>query len=232
MHRAAKYIQMLSLVLLSSLLAVAATGCTKTEAPSSSMGAQSILAPLSPAPPESAAPAPRESSTPALPETTTLLQEIVDAARLGKVLGCEYAVDGITIDDIKAAWGAADKSEYVASAKGTYYTFGEENLVFGANKGMLVFEIRSYAPRLASITRADVIGLLGNPEHTSTTGEGEVVIGYTLAYTGAASDMSPDEVKIKFAFPDDKDTSTLGHYMVLDPKQTANLMADDPGRDW
>lgn len=231
MYKSAKYIRVL-IMALASLLLVVAAGCTKTEAPVSSTEMQSTSAASSSVVQESSAPESQDSSTPAPSAADTLLQEILDAAGQGKVLGSEYAVDSITIDSIEAAWGTADVSEYVASAKGTYYTFDEENLVFGANKGMLVFEIRSYAPQLSSITRADVIGLLGDPEHTSTTEEGEAVIGYTLAYTGATSDMSPDEVKIKFAFADDKNSATVNHYMVLDPKQTANLMADDPGRDW
>lgn len=165
-----------------------------------------------------------------------LLQTVLDEAKLGKVINCEYVINNITIEDIENAWGTADKNEYVASAKGTYYTFNSKHIVVGVNKGDLVFEIRSYAPELSAITYTDVVATLGEPEHTSTTTDGEHVIGYTLTYAGdnqTASNMNPlSEFKIKFVFPSNSGTAVLSHYMVVDPTQTENSMADDSGREW
>lgn len=195
----------------------------------------SVAQTSAPAPAPSSAPA--ESSSPvesdvASAQAEGLLQAIAAEAARGMVIDCEYAVDSVTIDVIESAWGTADSEEFIADAKGTYYTFNGKHVVFGVNKGMLVFEVRSYSPKLDILTHADVVGTMGEPEHTSTTASGELVIGYTIAYTGAQTDMSPEEVKLEFVFPAADDTSILSHYNVLDPTQTANLMADDTGREW
>lgn len=194
--------------------------------------AQPSSTPSSALPPASSSS--QQASSVSTVETPSVLLDIVQQAKLGKVLHCEYAINSVTIDEIEGAWGPADHNEYVDEAKGTYYTFDEKGLVFGANKGMLVFEIRSYAPELKEITYENVTSLLGKPEHTSTASDGQFVIGYTLAYEGdaAAAYAAPEELKIKFVFPSDSSTAPLNHYMVVDPTQTANSMADDSGREW
>lgn len=121
----------------------------------------------------------------------SLLQTIISEAGEGKVLDCEYAVNSTTIESIEDAWGAPDDSEYSAEGKGTYYTYDEKHIVFGANKDSLVFEVRSYAPSLSGITHANVTEALGEPEYTATTVQGETVIGYTCAYTGGQGIATP-----------------------------------------
>lgn len=174
------------------------------------------------------APASEEEVSPA----AATLQTIINTAAEGMVINCEYAVSSTTIDAVETAWGAADSSDYVAAADGTYYTYSAKNTVFGANKGMLVFEIRSFDPSLATITYGDVTTRLGTPEYTGTTTVGETVIGYTLAYDGAAGSATPSEVKIEFVFESADSSAPINHYNVFDPAQTVNYMANDSGRVW
>lgn len=163
-----------------------------------------------------------QANTEPLSDAEAMMQEMMDEAKLGKVIGCEFPVETTTIEDVQAQWGQADSSDYVASAKGTYDTYGSKNIVFGFNKGSQIFEIRNLSSDLGILTYKDVIEHFGTPEHEATTLEGEAVIGY----------MVSEDLRIKFVFSSSEDGAKLHHYMVVMPKLTENSMADDSGREW
>lgn len=181
----------------------------------------------------SASTQPQSSATtePSAPEENATLVTILDCAAEGKIINSTFVLDSATVQDIETALGEANDATYVEAAKGTYYTYTTEGVVFGANKGDLVFELRSFSPELSSVTRADVIAMLGQPEYTSATVvAGEVVLGYTRNYTGSNSAIS--QIKIEFVFEGESDSAVINHYNIFDPAQTANYMNDDQGRQW
>lgn len=163
-----------------------------------------------------------QASTELKSDAEVMMEQMWEDAKVGKVIGCEFPVETTTIEDVQAQWGQADSSDYVASAKGTYDTYGSKNIVFGFNKGSQIFEIRNLSSDLAILTYKDVVEHFGTPEHEATTLEGEAVIGY----------MVSEDLRIKFVFPSKEDSAKLHHYMVVMPRLTENSMADDSGREW
>lgn len=154
----------------------------------------------------------------------TLLSEMMTAAKKGAIIGCEFPVKTTVIENVTAKWGKADKTDYVASAKGSYADFSKHKIVFGFNKGSQIFEARTFDSRLSKITLSKVNEIYGKPAYTSNT-NGEVIIGYVAA----------KEFKILLVFKQPADTKAdpvLDHYSVLYPDGTVNSMANDPGREW
>lgn len=152
-----------------------------------------------------------------------LIKKIYDNAVNGKVINCDFKVENTTIDSVINSYGSANKSEFVESAKGQYYTFASKSLVFGCNKGSQVFEIRSFDKVLQALNLTDIEDYFGRPEYNIVTSFNETLIGYSI---------SP-ELKIEFILPHNNDNNPiLHHYCVLWPKGTVNSMANDPGRQW
>lgn len=150
-----------------------------------------------------------------------LLKSISNLAGQGWVLNASYTTGEDTIDAVEAEWGTADSSDYVASAKGTYYTYAKEKVAFGVNKGMQIFEIRSYDARLSKIRLQDVTAYFGEPDHL-TRSKTELFISYKIT----------DDLNVKFVFPRAGKNPAVSHYCVFYPAGTINMMADDPGRQW
>ena len=92
-----------------------------------------------------------------------LILQIMELAKQGRVIGCNYVAGKTVFDDVEKEWGKADKSDYVAEAKGTYATYSSKGYVFGINKGSQVFEIRKIS-NLENITLSQVKEVLGNPD--------------------------------------------------------------------
>lgn len=151
----------------------------------------------------------------------TLLKSIDKLAQKGWVINASYAVKSDTIDAIIDDLGEADSSDYVASAKGTYYTFTKAKIVAGVNKGEQIFELRSFDSRLSGIKLKDVTAYFGKPDHETKT-KTERFLSYRIT----------DELNLKFVFSAKGTNPTLTHYCVFYPKGTVNMMADDPGRKW
>lgn len=151
-----------------------------------------------------------------------LLNQIVSLAKEGKVINCDFVTGKTTIDDIEKVYGNPDKQEYISSAKGTYTTFAKKDLVFGFNKGMQVFETRSFDPRLQAISRSDIENVLGKAPYKATISgtTSQTVLGYTMN----------SDYKLEFVISDT--TNLVDHVNVLYPAATVNSMADDPGRQW
>ncbi len=155
--------------------------------------------------------------------STPLLKSIVDSAKNGKVINCQFPVKTKTIDDVIKVWGEPDKIDYVAAAKGSYATFDKKNVVFGFNKGQQIFEVRDMdSASLKSIVFSDIQKYLGKPAYDSRDGVGRRIIGYKVS----------DLYKLEFVLYDNSSSARIHHYNVLYPQGTVNMMADDPGRQW
>lgn len=153
-----------------------------------------------------------------------ILTNIKKLAQQGRVINSEFPVKTTVIDDIEKKLGKPDKTDWVPAAKGTYATYSKYKLAFGFNKGSQIFEVRSFDSSLNKIPLSMVKKVYGTPAY-DVKNNGEEIIGYTAG----------QEYKILLVFPETAKGSNdplLDHYSVLYPKGTANLMADDPGRQW
>ncbi|EKQ52973.1 MULTISPECIES: YjgB family protein [unclassified Clostridium] len=154
----------------------------------------------------------------------TILNDIKIMAQEGKIINSDFQAKSSNLQEVEDKLGKADKSEWVADAKGNYSTYSKNKVVFGSNKGGRIFEIRSFDERLSQISLSMVEDFFGTPSH-DVTYNGEKIIGYVLG----------EDFKILFVFkaPNDSNSNPkLDHYSVLYPKGTVNSMASDPGREW
>ena len=161
--------------------------------------------------------------------TAVLLSNMMQLAHQGEIFDFDFPtkfpVKTTNIETVEKDWGKPDSTDYIASAKGTYATYLSHNIVFGFNKGGQIFEIRSYASQLKSITLSKVTEFFGAPPAYSSQYNGQWIFGYTAG----------PEFKIEFVFSPATATNPnpgIDHYNVLYPQGTANGMADDPGRQW
>ncbi|HEX3040233.1 MAG TPA: YjgB family protein [Caproiciproducens sp.] len=222
-------LQRKSLVFCMALILCAAlpAGCSKPGNGSSAVSSgQAVSAPSSGAASSSGATAsvPRGLSAPQEDAYKDLLISIQKEARQGKVIGCEFPVETKCIEDVQKAWGKEDKSEYVASAKGTYAVYNKKNMVFGFNKGSQLFEVRTFDSKLKDITLAEAEDVFGKPAHDVFSGS-EEILGYVVS----------EKYKLLLVFASakaDGENAKLDHYSVFYPQGTVNYMADDPGREW
>ncbi|MGG1660934.1 YjgB family protein [Brevibacillus sp. NRS-1366] len=145
-----------------------------------------------------------------------LMQNIRDLAKNGQTLGSSSRVEKDVFDEIEKVWGKPDIVSFVNGI--SYNTYRDRNLVFGFNKGMQIVDIRSYDPRLQSISLAEVQDALGKPQSVTTAG------GQTI-YTYKVTDKY--ELKIIFSGVMGKKPSTLyiDHVNVYYPRGTINNMA-------
>lgn len=150
---------------------------------------------------------------------TKILSNIKDSANDGKVINSDFRL-GDTIGTVIDSLGEPSERNYVKSAKGDYFTFSKNNIVFGCNKGEEIFEVRSFDKDLNTVTFDDVQSFFGKPAYKTNTKFNEKIIGYEIN----------KKFKILFVF-DDKSLN-LKHYSVLYPKLTSNSMLGDLGREW
>ena len=157
-------------------------------------------------------------------EEEQLLNQIMKLAKQGKVLNCRFIAGKTVFDEVEEAWGKADKMDYVAEAKGTYAVYDSKGFVFGINKGMQVFEIRSIESDVKKISLSQVKKVLGDPDKVLQY-PGQDILGY----------IAGADYKLEFVFPkagQEQEDPLLDHLNVLYPRGTINMMADDPGRQW
>ncbi|TGE38765.1 DUF4309 domain-containing protein [Desulfosporosinus fructosivorans] len=177
----------------------------------------------SPTTPSSETTPPSSSEQP--PDTAReLLLNMRKLAEQGKVINSDFPAKTTAIEDVKKKWGEPDKTEWVATAKGSYATYAMHEMVFGFNKGSQIFDVRSFDKQLKSLSLNKTKEVYGTPAYDVKV-NGEEIIGYTA---GA-------EFKIEFVFPEPTNTNSnpmMDHYLVLYPRGTVNNMADDPGRQW
>ncbi|MFF2480571.1 YjgB family protein [Paenibacillus sp. NPDC058071] len=136
--------------------------------------------------------------------------ELVELAKKGKVPGCEYAAHTALFDDIEQAWGKADTNE--SAGKGIYAEYRSHGVAFGYNKGMLVFDVRSFDKSLHTIGAADIKKALGKADSETVSGDDRIYM-YRVN----------DQYELKFAVP--KKTGKVDHISVYSPQDAKNLMA-------
>jgi hypothetical protein len=154
----------------------------------------------------------------------TLLTNIMQLAKQGKVINCEFPAKTTVIDTVAKKWGNADKTDWVPAAKGNYATYSKHAAVFGFNKGLQIFEVRTFDKQLSQLSLSKVKQVFGTPAY-DVKNNGEEIIGYTAG----------PEFKLLLVFSEPSSTNPdpgMDHYSVLYPQGTVNSMADDPGRQW
>ena len=155
---------------------------------------------------------------------TAMLLNMMELAKQGKIINCNFPAKSTNIETVIKNWGKADKTDYVASAKGSYATYNKYNVVFGFNKGEQVFEVRSFDPQLKGLSLSKVKGVFGVPALDTKTGSQEI-IGYAAG--------SEFKIEMVFSLPTSNNPDpVIDHYNVLYPNGTVNSMAGDPGRQW
>lgn len=143
-------------------------------------------------------------------ETGVLIGSIYDLAKEGKVPGSEYAAHFSLYDEIEIKWGKADTNE--SAGKGMYAAYADKGITFGYNKGMVVFDVRSYADSLHAITLKDLEIALG-------TADEQTVSGSDTIYSYAVN----KQFLLKFVIPGS--TGQVDHISVYSPEDAKNNMA-------
>ena len=145
-----------------------------------------------------------------------MMDKIKEEGIKGINIYCDNIKLGDNISDVEKIYNECSEHNYVPDAKGVYYNYKNNNFAFGCNKGDQIFEIRSYDENLKQLSLQDIENYFGNPDYENKTTVGEKIIGYKIS----------EDYKLLFVF----DKETLDHYSVFYPEITANLMADDKGR--
>lgn len=143
-------------------------------------------------------------------ERSKLLNELLALAKQGNVPGVEYAAHSGMIDEVEAAWGEPDLKE--SAGKGVYSTYSKKNVVFGFNKGMKIFDVRSSAPELQSLTLKQIEAVLGKPDATAVNGEDNIYIY-----------QANKQYQLKFIIPET--AGTVNHISVFSEQDSINNMA-------
>jgi hypothetical protein len=143
-------------------------------------------------------------------KVSALISSIYDTAKVGRVPGSAYAAHDTLFDDIEKKWGEADSSG--SAGKGIYAAYKDKGITFGYNKGMIVFDVRSYADELHAITLKDMEIALGSAEEKTVNGTDEI---YTYQVN--------KQYQLKFIIP--KETGKVDHISVFSPDDAKNNMA-------
>ncbi|OFW81470.1 MAG: hypothetical protein A2201_04645 [Alicyclobacillus sp. RIFOXYA1_FULL_53_8] len=146
-----------------------------------------------------------------------MIRESMQLAYGGKLPYVPYAANTTNIDTVTQKWGAATHQD-VAGA-GIYATYSSRQTAFGFNKGGQIFDVRSYAPQLQTITLSEVTQVLGAP-------------GATRHYAGDSILLYPagPMFQLLWVFPDATSSNAnphLDHVSVFCPQDTVNLMAQN-----
>ncbi|ETT62019.1 hypothetical protein BSK66_20665 [Paenibacillus odorifer] len=138
------------------------------------------------------------------------LKELLELAKKGKVPGVKYAAHTGLIDEVEADWGKPDQQE--SAGKGIYATYTDKHVVFGFNKGSLIFDVRSSDSALQKLTLKQIEATLGKPDATKVNGDDKI-------YTYQAN----DQYQLKFIIP--SSTGTVDHISVFSEQDSFNNMA-------
>lgn len=143
-------------------------------------------------------------------EVSELIGSIYNLAKEGKVEGSDYAAHDSLFDEIEKALGKPDSNE--SAGKGIYATYKDRGVTFGYNKGMVVFDVRSYSPKLKQISLKDLEVALGTPEEKTVSGSDTI---YTYEVN--------KQYQLKFAIT--KSSGKVDHISVYSAADTKNNMA-------
>ncbi|MGM0880007.1 MAG: YjgB family protein [Bacillota bacterium] len=143
-------------------------------------------------------------------EAAVTVDSLVELAKAGKVPNCEYAAHTALFDEIEKAWGKADSNN--TSGKGIYAEYKDKGITFGYNKGMIVFDVRSYENNLQTLTLTDIEAALGKADETTVNGSDDI---YTYQVN--------EQYQLKFIISEI--TGKVDHISVYSPEDTKNNMA-------
>ncbi|WP_028611842.1 YjgB family protein [Paenibacillus harenae] len=143
-------------------------------------------------------------------EAAKLIGSIESLAKSGKVPGSDYAAHTALFDEIEQDWGKPDSNE--SAGKGLYAAYKKKGITFGYNKGMIVFDVRSYASELQSLALKDIEAALGQADEKTANGSDDI---YTYEVN--------KRYQLKFIIPES--TGKVNHISVYSPEDTKNNMA-------
>lgn len=139
-------------------------------------------------------PDPITQSTP----TKQILLDLIQTARVGKVINCEFAIGKIKRTEIIQAWGEPDIPDVLVYKK--------RDIILSVNEKLVVDEITSYDKRLTQVTLSDTIKILGNPVDEYTT-EGDHLLRYQIGNY---------QVFLGFTVPDKQNPNPKMKYYYID----------------
>ncbi|WP_168121102.1 YjgB family protein [Paenibacillus sp. HB172176] len=143
-------------------------------------------------------------------DTDAMIKDMLKLAKEGKISGIPFAAHTGLIDDVEKSWGEPDQRD--SADYGYYVTYEKKNAAFGINKGDQIYDVRSFDPKLNSITLKQIEAALGKPDKTTENGDDKI-------YTYDAN----DDFQLKFVIPGK--TGTVDHINVYNPKDGFNNMA-------
>jgi hypothetical protein len=138
------------------------------------------------------------------------LKELLELAKQGRVPGVEYAAHSGMIDEVEAAWGEPDTKE--SAGKGMYAVYSDKHTVFGFNKGSKIFDVRSSASNLQTLTLRQIEEVLGKPDNTAVNGSDKIYIY-----------QAGEQYELKFIIPES--TGRVDHISVFSAQDSINNMA-------
>ncbi|MBF8377819.1 YjgB family protein [Alicyclobacillus mali] len=148
------------------------------------------------------------------PNPGEMVRSVMQAALRGSLPGVPFA-DGENIDQVMKAWGSPSSQAYAGA--GVYFTYRAKDVAFGLNKGEQIFDVRSYAQALRTLTYHEIAGVLGTPGSVRYTQH-----SYIYLYPAG-----PD-YQLLWVFPRLPNGSrgpTVDHVSVFWPQGTVDLMA-------
>lgn len=197
--------------------ALALGGCTGNGNDNDNAEEATVSPTAAPSETPAASPAPAEPSQTPLPSPSEEtgadkpdIGAIVQDAKEGKVPGCDYAAHIALYDEIEKEWGKADRNDM--AGKGMYAVYEDRGITFGYNKGMVVFDVRSYASDLKTISLEDIEAALGKADEQTANGGDDIYV-YQVN----------DQYQLKFVIPEK--TGKVDHISVFSPQDTKNNMA-------
>lgn len=143
-----------------------------------------------------------------------LVRQTMTLATQGKALDVPFAVQQ-NIGTVQKAWGI--EGGPTTAGAGQYVTYSTGAAAFGLNKGMQIFDVRSFSKRVQSITAPAIESVLGVPAETRYTADSFI-------------DMYPAGPDDQLLFVFSKNSSgsakaTVDHISVFWPAGTVNSMA-------
>ncbi|AZN41299.1 YjgB family protein [Paenibacillus albus] len=142
--------------------------------------------------------------------TTKDLKAMLTLAKDGKVKGIPFQADKGLLDDVEKDWGKSDKTDF--AGKGMYASYAKKHAVIGFNKGSQIFDVRSDAAELQTLTLKQIEAALGKADNVTKNGNDTI-------YTYNANKT----FQLRFVIP--KDTGKVDHISVYAPADTINNMA-------
>lgn len=143
-------------------------------------------------------------------EAAVTIGSLVELAKEGKVPNCSYAAHTALFDEIEQKWGKPDSND--SAGKGQYAVYEDKGITFGYNKGMLVFDVRSYASNLQTIAPEDIEAALGKADEKTVSGSDDI---YTYKVN--------EQYQLKFVVS--QATGKVDHISVYSPEDAKNNMA-------